>query len=141
MTRAIGGMQPCRQCSKPFPRSAKRYCSDECRRLKKVAANDPERRRWMRNYQLVARYGITQDDYEQMLERQDHKCAMCGSLDPCMGGRHPVACERNRNFHVDHDHETGKVRGLLCSGCNQKLGVVEKYGALAAAYLRKIEST
>jgi hypothetical protein len=49
-----------------------------------------------------------------MLEAQDYKCAICGVLD--------VVAPGNGALAVDHCHETGRVRGLLCSICNTSLG-------------------
>jgi len=57
-------------------------------------------------------YGISQDEFEQMLADQGGCCAICKN-------REPVA---NRALAVDHDHKTGKVRQLLCSNCNRGLG-------------------
>lgn len=61
---------------------------------------------------LKNRYGMTFKDYEKMLEEQDGKCKICGAT--TSGGR--------GLFHVDHDHKTGIVRGLLCQQCNVGLG-------------------
>jgi hypothetical protein len=63
-------------------------------------------------YALKRRYGITVDDYSKMMEDQNYRCAIC-LTDKCQSGR---------NFAVDHNHKTGKVRALLCSACNQGLG-------------------
>jgi hypothetical protein len=60
-------------------------------------------------YQRKHRYGITQAHYEEMLTSQDGKCAIC-----------KIVMDRP---HVDHCHETQKVRGLLCTTCNQGLGM------------------
>jgi hypothetical protein len=57
------------------------------------------------------RYGISLEQYEILLEVQDHKCAIC--KDECLSGR---------NLAVDHCHESGRVRGLLCVNCNIGLG-------------------
>lgn len=57
------------------------------------------------------KYSLSPEEYEDMLERQDGKCAVCKEV---MGG--------SRNEHVDHDHVTGKVRGLLCAHCNTAIG-------------------
>lgn len=66
-----------------------------------------------RGYQLKAKYGITLEDYERMLESQNGVCAICRTL-----GSQP----RRQFLCVDHCHETKKVRGLLCSDCNSMLG-------------------
>lgn len=80
------------------------------------------------------KYGITYEDYERMLAEQGGCCAICGSSDS--GGR--------GRFHIDHDHSCcptqktcGKcLRGLLCSTCNTRLGIVEsEWFAKARNYL------
>ena len=63
---------------------------------------------------LKRKYGISMRDYEELLAKQDFGCAICGSH--CPGGRWKTV------FSVDHDHETGEVRGLLCQPCNLLLG-------------------
>lgn len=76
---------------------------------------------------LKIEYGMTLEDFKLLLAGQGGKCAVC---------RKKLA--RNRHTHVDHDHKTGKVRGILCSGCNLGLGhFKENREALlaAAAYL------
>jgi hypothetical protein len=65
-----------------------------------------------KNSELKKRYGISSEQYDEMFAAQDQKCAICRTETP--GGR---GC-----FHVDHDHDTGKVRGLLCHRCNTSLG-------------------
>jgi len=84
-----------------------------------------------RSVQLKSRmklfYGITLEQYEQMLIEQDHKCAICGE-------------KPERTLHTDHCHETDKVRGLLCRSCNVGLGhFKDDINRLAAAieYLKK----
>lgn len=60
-----------------------------------------------RNYHLIRRYGITEDDFDEMFAAQGGVCAICREA---------------KAEHVDHDHATGKVRGLLCFNCNGALG-------------------
>jgi hypothetical protein len=60
-----------------------------------------------RNKQLVKRYGITVREYGRMLALQDGVCALC---------HHPP---KKKRLSVDHNHKTGKVRGLLCYRCNK----------------------
>ena len=76
---------------------------------------------------LKRRYGITLAEYDQMFEDQNGKCAICGTTEP--GGR-------NGRFHVDHNHVTGVVRGLLCHHCNTALG---KFGDDEATLQRAID--
>jgi hypothetical protein len=70
-----------------------------------------------RRKSLIRRYGITDVDYQNMLTRQGGKCALpsCGAV--------PVAGEHR--FPVDHDHETGRVRGILCSSCNRSIAILD----------------
>lgn len=69
-------------------------------------------RRNSRKHKLKSRYGMTIEEYDYLLDKQEGCCAICGTDDPNGRGR----------FHVDHNHETGEVRGLLCNGCNIALG-------------------
>ena len=62
--------------------------------------------------------------YNQFMEDQGGKCAICQKLPG-----------EKRRFHMDHDHETLEVRGLLCFSCNSKLGFVEKYFDMILRYL------
>ena len=73
------------------------------------------------------KYGITLAQYDAMLEEQANTCAICG--EPPFGVR----------LAVDHSHTTGKVRGLLCSSCNSRLGVLEseEFTKRARAYLAR----
>lgn len=59
------------------------------------------------------KYGVTQEQYDEMVERQNGVCAICSSP--------PKAAKA---LSVDHDHNTGSVRGLLCDPCNLGLGLL-----------------
>ncbi len=59
---------------------------------------------------LKRKFGLTQADYDELLARQGGGCRICG--------KRPGKI----SLHVDHDHETGEIRGLLCVGCNNALG-------------------
>ena len=65
-----------------------------------------------RNNRYIKLFGITIDDYNQMFTEQEGKCGCCG--------KHQV--ELNKRLAVDHDHDTGEVRGLLCTDCNVSIG-------------------
>lgn len=66
------------------------------------------------NGKLKRLYGITIEEYDLMFEFQNGRCKICGTEE-----------NGNKRFSVDHDHETGKVRGLLCYRCNTNLGWFE----------------
>jgi len=63
-----------------------------------------------RNHTL-SQYGLNEDSFKSMLAKQGNACAICGILSPGYTG-----------WVVDHDHETGVVRGILCGACNFGLG-------------------
>lgn len=67
-----------------------------------------------RRSKLKAAYGISVEDYNDMLAAQGGGCAICGATEP--GGR-------TKHFPVDHCHTTGVIRGLLCTKCNRGLGL------------------
>jgi len=74
----------------------------------------------LRESSLKAKYGITRDQYDAMLQEQDNSCAICGSSPDSQ----PTYGKTGKRFelHVDHCHDTGRVRGLLCNSCNSGLG-------------------
>jgi len=83
-----------------------------------------------RPYLLKKRFGITHAEYETLLAEQGNGCALCSAQEP--GGRWD-------RFAVDHCHDTGRVRGLLCYSCNFALGLLgdnEDGLARALAYVR-----
>lgn len=67
-------------------------------------------RRTNRRHSLKRLYGMTESDFDRMLADQDGRCAICMTVNP------------QRRWHVDHDHDTGEVRGILCNLCNVGLG-------------------
>ena len=62
-----------------------------------------------REKNLMKNYGITQAQYDEMYNRQNGRCPICTKLFDSRGGRW---------VHIDHDHTTGTIRGLLCNHCN-----------------------
>ena len=71
-----------------------------------------------KNTWLQSKYGITLDDLNVMREAQNYSCSICRKTEEELG----------YVLHVDHCHNTGQVRGLLCVGCNTVLGKIEKLG-------------
>lgn len=83
----------------------------------------------VRRWKLANKYGITHEQYEEMFQAQGGLCAICGNPPADPGTNHGF------RLKVDHDHETGVVRGLLCNSCNLRLGWVEKHRDTIQAYL------
>lgn len=81
---------------------------------KMVRAANPEKA-W--GLMIKTRYGVTAEQYCQVLELQGGGCGICGAPNADKGGK--------RRLHVDHDHKTGSFRGLLCARCNTALGKFE----------------
>ena len=84
-----------------------------------------------RNNNLKYRYGITEEIYNEMLDKQDYSCAICNQ-------------KSEKNLSVDHCHTTGKIRGLLCQNCNVGLGYFnddKNRMKLAMRYLDQSHST
>lgn len=80
---------------------------------KKNRLEKPEQYKVMiRKGWLKKNYNLTQEQFDQILESQDNKCAICNSSD--FGKKGPV---------VDHCHTTGQVRGILCGKCNRGIGL------------------
>lgn len=130
----------CKGCGKEFERrkptgQVPKHCSSACRAAarkrrqspEKIAARDAQAREWL----LQNKYGISADEYDELLRKQGGVCAICSS-EP-LGGSTSTRC-----LHVDHCHETGRIRGLLCSTCNTGLGLFKDSEELlwkAASYL------
>ena len=62
---------------------------------------------------LRRQYGITLKDFYILVDKQNGRCGICRQV-------------YNTKLHIDHDHKTNKIRGLLCLSCNVQLGVYEK---------------
>lgn len=73
-----------------------------------------------RSAMLLGRYGIDEGEYQRLLAAQGGVCAVCKQPP-----RHRNSAGDIQRLHVDHNHETGEVRGLLCLTCNRDLGIIE----------------
>jgi len=77
--------------------------------------------------QRFINYNCTEAQYAAMLDGQQHKCAICG------GEETATRNGRVKQLSVDHDHETGRIRALLCGGCNAGLGAFRSNPAVLEA--------
>jgi len=103
------------------------YCENNCGRRKnhyknlcdacylRQVRNTPEGKTRYKDQWLRKLYGITINDFEEMLIAQNYTCAICETEISLLGNK----------TNVDHCHKTGKVRGLLCSGCNTLLALAK----------------
>lgn len=143
--------KPCGGCLQMFPIGD--FCKDrrlkdelgtycpECRKQKwkKYAAENRDtllrrRRERSRKHALARRrgklrrrYGITLEQHKQIYISQNGCCALCDRS---------VAYDKT---HTDHDHETGRLRGLLCQGCNQGLGMFKDSPVILQQAIRYLE--
>lgn len=124
-----------------FIYSCKKCESKRCKEYKKTEQAKITRRKWEKEYRqsshgckmkqkgrLKYNYDITLEQYDAMFEAQDGNCIICGL---------PQLMKR---LAVDHNHQTGEIRGLLCTNCNLLLGRIENNLGLVnkiMEYLRK----
>jgi len=114
--RAVKKYQQTEKGKATRERAAKKYGITEKARLKYVRKN------------LKNNYGLTLKQYDEIFEEQGGVCELCGGTNV-----------NGYRLCVDHDHKTGKIRGLLCHKCNVKLGVIENvdFAARVKKYLKK----
>ena len=124
-------MKQCKICSKSFDEPTKKHYCDSCKeetrkqiqrkshvstrkgiRLSDLSPEEREAKRLaQRGRHLKSKYGISLSQYEEMMRQQNDCCGVCG--------KHKS--QEKKNFHVDHDHHTGEIRGLLCNYCNRRV--------------------
>ena len=97
----------CKTCSVVFvPESPSQlYCTVKCRG---------------KNSYYFRNYGITEAEYENMKKAQDNRCYLCGGTGFIIGSNN-----HSEKLAVDHDHQSGKIRKLLCHNCNRALGLMQ----------------
>lgn len=116
-------IKACRYCQKEFQPEAPShlYCSSAC------AENGVLQRHYKKQY------GLTYPEVKKLRENQDHLCAICSTEGFMMNTRVKSA------LNVDHDHKTGKVRGLLCHNCNRALGLFKDSIEILKAAIKYLE--
>ena len=118
--------------SRKDPTLASSY-SYECKEccIKRTVNYNHRHRPKRKDQALQRHYGIGLDDYNKLFEEQKGTCAICGTDTP--GGKW-------KNFHVDHCHDTKKVRGLLCTNCNTTLGLCKENIHTLKSMIQYLES-
>jgi hypothetical protein len=92
-------------------RKAKWYKANRDDLRTKARENYHKTKELVQDRRLKQKYGISNNDYKQLQDSQENKCAICNRK------------QNNKRLAVDHNHKTGKVRGLLCEKCNRALGM------------------
>lgn len=116
------------------------YFADPVNRARRFAAQKQyhELSRPRTRARSLQKYGITPGEYDRMYDEQDGLCAICLSQRSRLG----TGASRGDVLCVDHDHESGRVRGLLCQRCNRAIGLLgDDHDVLLSAidYLQRIE--
>ena len=130
--RRDGYQTYCRACHNKMQRE--KYKSDPMAKVKRqlrAGRRKETNPTAQREAELKRLYGITLQDYVQMFEKQGEVCAICKKK-----------CPTRKSLSVDHDHQTGIVRGLLCNRCNRALGMFKDNSTLllrAAQYIKDFE--
>ena len=123
----MGLTKRCCECGEVKPRSAYYKNKTKSDRLQTWCKGCHDTR--VRGHALRRMYGITEDDYDEMYRAQRGCCWICGVHQSTL----------KRRLNVDHDHESGDVRALLCCNCNKGIGLLgddPKTVQRAADYLR-----
>lgn len=102
----------CKECCRQYSRQyQKQYRKDNPGKSKQYYKQHIEETKQSNRINALRVYNITPEDYDRMFKAQNGVCAICGGVN-----------KDSRNLFVDHNHTTGKVRGLLCSNCNFAIG-------------------
>lgn len=123
----------CETCGILFKRKVKnivlgggRFCSKRCNPIFAPRSLPADK---YRRYNLMANYGMTIADFDRMNAAQNGLCEICGQ--PPKG--------KHKRLYVDHNHKTGRVRGLLCCICNLALGKLRDDKAILAQAIKYLE--
>jgi hypothetical protein len=100
-------------------RAAKKYRANNKDKVRQANKNWKEKnpaqhKKLVRRHRLKKRYGLTEQQFDELLKNCDGKCKGCRRM-----------FSDKLKPHVDHDHKTGRVRGLLCFSCNTILGLAK----------------
>lgn len=115
---------------KPYPHSRCLECQGKLVKSRNDSMPNDKRKAKSRR-SLLRRYGLTLDDYEALLLKQNGRCKICGT---------PTSGRVSGVFLVDHNHSTGEVRGLLCSRCNVGMGNFDEDVTRLRRVIRYIKS-
>lgn len=111
-------------------RAHAKWCSSSCT-MKGYRAANPGRQR---AYWIKSVYGLTAEAFDEMFSAQGGRCGICGTDQPSGEGK--IA-----QWNIDHCHDSGAVRGILCSPCNIGIGQLRDDPSLLRKALAYLEGT
>jgi hypothetical protein len=123
-SKKYGWVSRCKSCSNksrnkyhrvqiekdPVGYRAKRAEQSRKNRMLNPRTNEQRRKEWLKSL-----YGMTPEDYSNLFNSQNGVCAICSQ-----------PCKTKKGLAVDHNHTTGKIRGLLCANCNGAIGMLQE---------------
>jgi len=101
----------CKSCKREY---LQEYAKSDIGKQAQAKYRDKNRAK-IREYNLKRNFGINMRKYKKLFKKQEGKCAICETHQS----------ELDRVLAVDHNHENGKIRGLLCSACNKAIGFLK----------------
>ena len=113
------------------------YCKDCGNKKRRQYKQSPRPgQNYIRQRNLKS-YGLTVDQYDEMLTAQGGVCAICNLPETHVSS----FTKKIRRLSIDHDHKTGKIRGLLCSSCNRAIGLLGDDAERIKAVLTYLEKS
>ena len=128
----VANREQCKARDKAYYRAHREAMIESKRRWRQAHLDEVAER--SKSYRLEQKYSLSVEEYDALLAAQGVVCAICGQPETA---RHRG---KVRALAVDHDHNTGQVRGLLCSACNkavERVDTVPDWSRRVARYLRK----
>jgi hypothetical protein len=86
-----------------------------CKDCYKIRQQSDYKKKYLKFYLKLKKFGISESDYNNMLDNQNHCCAICGFHKKYF----------RTDLAIDHCHRTGKIRALLCNNCNAGIGMLK----------------
>jgi hypothetical protein len=105
-----------------FKEDTSDHLSSYCKKCHKSYKKENYNAKVIKGYHLSRVYKITLEDYQEIFKAQGGVCAICHNPETIVDAKNGLT----RDLAVDHDHRTGRVRGLLCRRCNQAIGLLNE---------------
>lgn len=118
----------CKQCSNEKSRNRYHKLTKEERSKRNRINREKMGKDYFKNWKLEKQYGMSLEEYNFMLSEQNHLCYICDK-----------SFDENTTAHVDHNHETGETRKILCVNCNTAIGLAKEDATIMKKMIKYIE--